>query len=175
MQYITWWDSELHFQINNLFFIFCLSCPHGKSLWWFCIQNEPASLCLWLLLQFLHIFSPCFSTGIGKDNDCFETVVEQGNREQWWRNVDGGVTMATGGQRVFQLWESKHIFHHCFFSEFWAALVTFRVRDKSANSIWHQGAVPSLQKLKSSWESHTEIQTGVQVKTFSRSLCYWIV
>lgn len=124
--------------------------------------------------SFLHIFSPCFSTGIGKDNDCFETVVEQGNREQWWRNVDGGVTMATEGQRVFQLWESKHIFYHCFYSEFWAALVTFRVRDKSANCIWPRGAVPSLQKLKDSWQSHIEIQTGVQVSTFSINLCYWI-
>lgn len=24
----------------------------------------------------------------------------------------GGVTMATGGQRVFQVWKSKRIFHH---------------------------------------------------------------
>jgi len=29
MQWITWWQPELHFPINNLFFILQLACPQG--------------------------------------------------------------------------------------------------------------------------------------------------
>lgn len=140
-------------------------------------------MCLWLFLQILHNFSPCFSTAIGKDNDCFKTVVEQGNSEQWWRNVDGRCYHGNRGQRAFQVWESKWIFHHSqntqlwFYSKLWAALVTlgWGTRVKTAfgpREMLHYG---KGQSIKSSWANNKEIQTGAQVNVFSINSCYWIL